>query len=306
MPDSRPHIPDGLAREVRQRCGFGCVICRSPIYDYDHIEDYAVVREHTLFNLTLLCTTCHRKKKKQLLTKEQILSAVERLDREGRTAPDEIYTNFISLDLGGNQIQNFSGSLFDIFNFGTASLRFDGQTYLSAEITEPNGEAAISIVDNCYTLCRSTWDIEYAGNHLTFRNISRNIFAEIEFDASNKCIRLRGQVEIADGVGIRITRNGIFVNKTLLAQGNVIGECKGGIVIKPDFEINAFGFSGSGVSGGSSVSESYFDQVRGPAIFNSSGCVNNHIVRAQAGLMWSTSYLERLAEAKRQGLQNVV
>ncbi len=37
----RPKIPLPIQREVRQRCGFGCVICGLPLYDYDHIIGWA-------------------------------------------------------------------------------------------------------------------------------------------------------------------------------------------------------------------------------------------------------------------------
>jgi 5-methylcytosine-specific restriction endonuclease McrA len=42
----RPKIPEGVKREVRQRCGFGCVICGLPIYEYDHLVPYAQVLSH--------------------------------------------------------------------------------------------------------------------------------------------------------------------------------------------------------------------------------------------------------------------
>jgi len=48
-----------MQREVRQRCGFGFVICGIPIYHYDHIIDHAEVHEHTADKLTLLCPTHH-------------------------------------------------------------------------------------------------------------------------------------------------------------------------------------------------------------------------------------------------------
>jgi hypothetical protein len=31
-------IPDHVAREVRQRCGFGCVCCGSALYQYHHFD----------------------------------------------------------------------------------------------------------------------------------------------------------------------------------------------------------------------------------------------------------------------------
>ena len=35
-PTSR-NMPLPIQREVRQRCGFGCVVCGLPLYEYDHL-----------------------------------------------------------------------------------------------------------------------------------------------------------------------------------------------------------------------------------------------------------------------------
>lgn len=39
-------IPAQIKHSVRQRCGFGCVICGSPIYEYDHMLGFAEVDRH--------------------------------------------------------------------------------------------------------------------------------------------------------------------------------------------------------------------------------------------------------------------
>lgn len=58
------NIPEPIKREVRQRCGFGCVNCGSPIYDYEHwnppFEDLKDC--HKAEGIALCCPMCHRKK----------------------------------------------------------------------------------------------------------------------------------------------------------------------------------------------------------------------------------------------------
>lgn len=56
------NIPEKIKREVRQRCGFGCVICGLPIYDYEHMKEWAKVKEHIAEDITLLCPEHHREK----------------------------------------------------------------------------------------------------------------------------------------------------------------------------------------------------------------------------------------------------
>ena len=54
MSDER-NIPAEIKRQVRQRCGFGCIICGLPIYEYEHMEEWAKVKRHRTEEITLLC-----------------------------------------------------------------------------------------------------------------------------------------------------------------------------------------------------------------------------------------------------------
>jgi len=39
----RLKIPSDIKRTVRQKCGFGCVMCLCPIYDDEHLEECSKV-----------------------------------------------------------------------------------------------------------------------------------------------------------------------------------------------------------------------------------------------------------------------
>ena len=67
----RPPIPNDKMREVRQRCGFGCVICGLPIFEYDHIHGW----ENDPNTLTLLCDNHHKLKTNGLIPIAQIVEA---------------------------------------------------------------------------------------------------------------------------------------------------------------------------------------------------------------------------------------
>ena len=62
MDDTNKHglsryIPEAIKREVRQRCGFGCVICGFGFYDYEHFDpDFADAKFHDPNGMTLLCS----------------------------------------------------------------------------------------------------------------------------------------------------------------------------------------------------------------------------------------------------------
>ena len=71
--DQSRNIPEDIKRTVRKKSGFGCIFCGKPLYHYEHIEDWAIVKKHEADNITLLCTEHHEKKRKKLLKREQIL-----------------------------------------------------------------------------------------------------------------------------------------------------------------------------------------------------------------------------------------
>ncbi len=56
-------IPAEVKREVRKRCGFGCVICGNGIDDYEHVDPpFKDAKEHDPNGIALLCPNCHAKK----------------------------------------------------------------------------------------------------------------------------------------------------------------------------------------------------------------------------------------------------
>jgi len=286
----REAIPADLKRRVRQRCGFGCVICGSPIWDYDHIEEYATVKEHTYENLVLLCPTCHRKKTNGLIAKESILTAIENVDNRSRTSADEIPPQFYTLDIGSNIVQTFAGLAFTIYEFGALWIIFKEYPMINAVLMDKNGEKAIEIAENNYTLCSNTWDIEYVGKTLTFRNGPRMIFASITFDVGNKVILLRGNIELSNGVRIKITDTGIFADQQLLASGNKISQSGAGLTITDQPIEHPYWVSGT-------VSHNLFYGINAIAVLNSRECKNNIFGKCQCCFVWTKSFLDNLKNA---------
>ena len=55
-------IPDDVKRAVRQRCGFGCVVCGLAIVEYAHIDpEFPDAKRHDPAAIALLCPQCHAK-----------------------------------------------------------------------------------------------------------------------------------------------------------------------------------------------------------------------------------------------------
>lgn len=54
------HIPESTKLEIRQRSGFGCVLCGLLLYTYAHIDPpFSDARTHSADGIALLCPNCH-------------------------------------------------------------------------------------------------------------------------------------------------------------------------------------------------------------------------------------------------------
>ena len=68
--DLNRDIPNLVKRQVRQSCGFGCVICGASIIDYEHVDPiFAEAKEHDPEKITLLCPQHHAKVTRGFLSK---------------------------------------------------------------------------------------------------------------------------------------------------------------------------------------------------------------------------------------------
>ena len=67
------NIPDSFARKIRQKCGFGCVVCGIAIYQYEHFDPpFKDAKVHDPTKITLLCASCHDRVTRGLMSKETV------------------------------------------------------------------------------------------------------------------------------------------------------------------------------------------------------------------------------------------
>lgn len=67
------NIPSRIKRQIRQECGFGCIICGNAIYQYEHIiPEFNDAKTHDVDKIGLLCGSCHDKVTRGFLPKEHI------------------------------------------------------------------------------------------------------------------------------------------------------------------------------------------------------------------------------------------
>lgn len=168
-------IPEPVMREVRQRCGFGCIICGCAIVQYHHFDpEYVDAIGHKANGITLLCGTCHEKTKKGILGLSEIrqFSLAPYCMKAGFTHDFLFSTrDKIHFQIGGATFRRKAIIVYDndpIVAFYPAREE-GGPLRLFAEIEDETGGSLLRIVDNVWTAGIHHFDVETRGNALTIR-----------------------------------------------------------------------------------------------------------------------------------------
>jgi hypothetical protein len=217
----RPDISDDDKREVRRRCGFGCVICGIPIYHYDHMLGYARVQRHRPEEITLLCGLHHDLKTRGILPNEEVIAANERPAnlRHGATAPFtwSRFRNQCDIVLGSDVYRMAGineGDLFTVFLVDgriLLGLRYlDEHLLFTFAIFDEYNLPLLRIVDNEMLLRVDQWDVEVEGPRLVLRQAPRQILIDVRFEAPERVIIRRGRF-LFNGIEIVIRPDGYYV-----------------------------------------------------------------------------------------------
>ena len=188
MSTNREPIKAHIKREVRQRCGFGCILCGKPLYEYDHILGYAITERHVADELTLLCDQHHAEKTKELLPQDAVLkaNADPHNVRVGVSTPYGVHYS------GDTCVLRLPTCLYEgqkpelvpllVRDQEIIAFRFvDDNVFLNCTIVRPDGEIGLLIEENELIYKTDSWDVEFVGRTLTIRNGSRDLLVKVEF-----------------------------------------------------------------------------------------------------------------------------
>lgn len=233
--NQRPPIPDPMKRVVRQRCGFGCVLCGLPLYTYEHMLGWANVHRHVASELTLLCSQHQDERTHGLLPIED----VERANlnpynlREGISKPYTLHYSGLNCvaDIGKNifffrdDCSNPEFVAFAIDEEPIISFRLDnGHWLLNLNVYDKNDNLILLIVDNELIYSVSPWDIELVGRNLTIREAQRRILVDILFEPPSKIKIQRGHF-FHNGIEVEIRPDCLYImnNRSQLAYASGFG-----------------------------------------------------------------------------------
>jgi len=180
------NIPNNIKREVRQKCGFGCVVCGSAIYQYHHFDPpFREAKEHNPNGITLLCGKCHDFFTKSIWSDNKLKhynNNPKSLDRGFSFGLFDIGHTPPTIKFGPNTFINTS----EIINiYGIPILEIDpsevqsGPFRISGLFYNDIGEKIFQIEENEWKGLINNWDIEQTGNSLIIRRDQRKIALEI-------------------------------------------------------------------------------------------------------------------------------
>lgn len=171
------HIPAEVKRAVRQRCGFGCVICGLGFYDYEHFApDYADAVAHRAEGITLLCPRCNQRRARGTLSRATVSAADQNpaCRRQGfareylDVSPERLVVKLAAATFINCPVA------FQVNRFPLLSIvRPDNvgePLRLSAYFCDAQGRVTLMIRDNEWRAPTGLWDVECVGPRITVRS----------------------------------------------------------------------------------------------------------------------------------------
>lgn len=217
----REAIPESLKREVRKKCGYGCIICGLPIYEYHHIIEYSKVEEHTVDNLILLCPTHHTEVTKGIRG-EAVINKYNnspmnlQLGNSKKWKIELVGSEFI-VEVGTNQFINAKNQeglfpLIVIDNYIILGLVIENENILlTLNLESENGDKLLTIVKGELSYSIDFWDIKLIGNLLTIQKSKGNIFFQMVIGPNNYTNIIKANF-FYNGKNIIVNKDAIIIN----------------------------------------------------------------------------------------------
>ncbi|WP_186143720.1 HNH endonuclease [Burkholderia gladioli] len=216
-------VPSNVKLAIRQRCGFGCVICGLAFYDYEHFApDFADAQTHDPAGMTLLCPNCNQKRARKRLSAEAVAAANADPACFKRGFASELFdfsSGPIEVKVAGATFHNCRNLI--VIN-GVPILSVappDGPgrpVLLSGFFSNDKGKIVMRIHNNEFMLNSENWDVECVGAAIRIRNAKGDVALVVEMNPPDgmaitkinmqfKGVRLRGDenlLEISSGGSI--------------------------------------------------------------------------------------------------------
>lgn len=196
MPDASPinsrNIPEPVKREVRRRCGFGCVLCGFPLYEYEHMLGWANVKRHVADEITLLCDQHHKERTNGWLPIEDVTrhNADPFNLRTGVSAPYTLRYSAaeVKVTIGSNEFKyspEAGGRMAPVIIDALAPIVFafeQGHMLLSVVLFDEYNQVVLQVEDNQLVYAVHQWDVQLVGRNLILRHGEGDILIDLLFE----------------------------------------------------------------------------------------------------------------------------
>jgi hypothetical protein len=195
------------------------VICGIPIYEYDHMIDWATTHRHRAKEITLLCPSHHSEKTKGLLPIGKVQEADRNpANRQGSMTPGYVLhygEEEVTFQLGDvafthRAMEPYAAIVVDQLVLLGARVE-DGHYLLNVNMLDDANRQLVTIQDNELVFSTASWDVEFSGRRLTFRTGSGQIALSIRFAPPGLVALERGRF-FCNGVGVVVRPDGFRVS----------------------------------------------------------------------------------------------
>lgn len=171
------YIPEDVKRKVRQKCGYGCVVCGTAIIEYEHVDpEFSEAKEHDPEKIVLLCSQCHAKVTRKFISKELVKLASEKPASIKRNYASEMFQLLATTPkfvIGGVSITNTPIPLkvkgYPVIQVKPAEEK-GAPARFSATFFNSRGELSLQIIDNEWRVNSGNWDFEAVGGYVIIRD----------------------------------------------------------------------------------------------------------------------------------------
>lgn len=256
------HINEEIAREVRVRCGFGCVICGLGLYEYEHfMPEFKNARFHMADGITLLCPNHHDRKTRGMLPVEVIkkFNATPKALQNGAAGDKFFLTAKPTIIIGTAKITS-TPVVLQIENEPILIIQRgedENEPYLiTANLHDKNGELILAIENNVWETPNRTWDCKSIGRKIEIRSAPRNIELVLRKEIGNVIVIERlSMFHRGYKIMVHEGRNTTFITPTgvnLVVDSCEIDDCLSGILLFHNAISLGFGGGSVRLTGGSS------------------------------------------------------
>lgn len=202
------YVPRKIAREIRRRSKFGCVICRCGLYQFEHIEpSFEDARTHDPTRICCLCGSCHERVTRGHLSKVAVKAAYHEIQKSKNSevgppyGPLDLHSGHAELLIGGLRYPQLPTTLVRYHGIDVMSVKpgsVHGPAEMNAIFTDDCGNEILRLEENTWIGSLSSWDIEIRGPSLTVRKPDSTVTLQAEIEAPGKLRILRMDMRIAD------------------------------------------------------------------------------------------------------------